>query len=237
MKKAIPVILSLSLLGAVTPSFVSNNKVEAATTVNTSAFNDPNLYQYASTDTFKVTNGTLYLTDSNGKFFKPSESLVSNKTLVSVANSLLDKQRYLSVFYNNDGDFPDSINFVVAANPVAAKVGLKPITYTYYLKNKYKLPSYKNTYAKASMFLDYTWYDAVKDKNYSDVFKEDLYHCLVAQYGTSQGYQIFNYILANHIKYRTQIPNENQVIRMSKKIGSETVYLTMLDSGLYVDFS
>lgn len=235
MKKIIPVVLSVSLLGAITPVIDQNHKVEAATTVNSSRFNDTNLYLYSSADKYRVKNGVLQVI-YNKKFITPSQKLIKNSTLLNIASSLLDKKQYLYIDYRNGTKTkPQTLTFNSATSSTVAQYGVKPISYQFYLDKTKKTELAKNV--KVSLTLDYFWYDVKTDTYYSKTYENQLKNSLLALYGSTTGKQIFNYLIDIHKKYRKNIPDDDKSIKLKRKIKNVQINILVDSLNMYVDFS
>lgn len=233
MKKFVPIVLSLSLLGVVSPiNYDNHNKVEAATA--NKVFEDPNLYQYTSTDTYQIKDGVFYSL-YKGKSIKPSQTWIANSKLISLASDLLDKDRYLKIVYKpSTKSTPETLSYRIACNDYAVDYGARPIIVSLYLNKRYK--EFHN--AKYSIDLDYDWYDVKTDTWYSKAFETKLKKAFIVLHGKEKGTNIFNYVLGVHKKYREHPPKPtSKEIILKKKIGSTTIFINVSHNTLYIYFS
>lgn len=214
--------------------FHTNNTVNAATK---DPFSDPNLYLYSSDDTYQVKKGEMYIKNHKGKFLLHSEKYISNKKLLNVTKSLLDKERYTYVSYtsaNNDKKV-ERVHVTFATSSMAARYGVTPISYYFNINRKVKTEGIKNV--RIGLFLDYQFYDVKTDKLNSPIFKKKLKNSLVELFGKNDGDKIYTYVNNTRYKYYKKPVKQYTVVKSSKKIGKYNVNCLMMDNGMYVSFS
>lgn len=202
-----------------------------------SPFADKNLHLYTSTDNYKVENGMMYV-DVDGKWTLPKENLISNQTLMAVAKTLLDEERYVYIKNEKpDGTRPNNIVMKSAYTDMAADFGNVPIEYLFFNETKRYYEDAGKSY-DVSLRLSYSWYDLITDQHNSIVYENKLKDSLIALYGQTKGKQIGDYILSHYKTTRKNKPgmHENSY-KYSKTFGQTTVDISAGSSAFYVKFS